>query len=112
MVTGSMIEVRDNGPGIASDVVADTLDFSVRVSSREALGGPTRGAQGNALKTLMMMVFVAGDGLPGRTEIIGQGIHHEIEVVVDRIANEPRCDYKTTPCDVGNCTIVRLHLAS
>jgi len=45
------IRISDNGPGIASETIADILDYSVRVSSREAYVSPTRGAQGNALKT-------------------------------------------------------------
>ena len=52
------ITVEDNGPGIPADVVEDILDFSVRVSSREAYVSPTRGAQGNALKTIVAMPFV------------------------------------------------------
>jgi len=35
----------------AAGTAADILDYSVRVSSREAYVSPTRGAQGNALKT-------------------------------------------------------------
>jgi hypothetical protein len=46
--------------GIAPQTVADVLDYAVRVSSREAYVSPTRGAQGNALKT------PAGDGLCAR----------------------------------------------
>ena len=57
------ITVEDNGPGIPADVIEDILDFRVRVSSREAYVSPTRGAQGNALKTIVAMPFVL-DGLP------------------------------------------------
>src|SRR5512132_2980007 len=42
------ITVGDNGPGLAEKVVEDVLDFSVRVSSREAYVAPDRGAQGNS----------------------------------------------------------------
>ena len=45
------ITVADNGPGIPPQTVVDVLDYTVRVSSREAYVSPTRGAQGNALKT-------------------------------------------------------------
>ena len=62
------IIVEDNGPGLPADVVEDILDFSVRVSSREAYVSPTRGAQGNALKTILAMPFVL-DGQRGRTLI-------------------------------------------
>jgi hypothetical protein len=54
----TMIELRDNGPGLLEDVIADMLDFTVRVSSREACVRPTRGAQDNALKTLLAVPFV------------------------------------------------------
>lgn len=45
------ITVSDNGPGIPESTVESILDFSIRVSSREAYVAPDRGAQGNALKT-------------------------------------------------------------
>src|SRR5215467_13251221 len=52
-VTKGSIVITDNGPGIAAKTVNSLLDFSVRVSSREAYVSPTRGAQGNALKTIL-----------------------------------------------------------
>jgi DNA topoisomerase VI subunit B len=58
-VAGGVITVTDNGPGIPAETVAGILDFSVRVSSREAYVSPTRGAQGNALKTIVAMAFTA-----------------------------------------------------
>jgi DNA topoisomerase VI subunit B len=39
------ITVSDNGPGLPEKVVEGVLDFSVRVSSREAYVAPDRGAQ-------------------------------------------------------------------
>lgn len=45
-VTDGAITVNDNGPGIPSETVRGALDFSVRVSSREAYVAPDRGAQG------------------------------------------------------------------
>ena len=64
-VTDRAIIITDNGPGIPAETVAGILDFSVRVSSREAYVSPTRGAQGNALKTIVAMAF-ALDGSQGR----------------------------------------------
>ena len=107
-VTESMIEVRDNGPGIPGDVIEDILDFTVRVSSREAYVGPTRGAQGNALKTIMVMPFVL-DGNAGRVEIESLGVHHKILFAIDRIAQEPKAEIVREPSLVKNGTIVRLH---
>jgi hypothetical protein len=50
-VQGNAIVVKDNGPGIPAKTIDGVLDYSIRVSSREAYVSPTRGAQGNALKT-------------------------------------------------------------
>jgi hypothetical protein len=47
------IIVTDNGPEIPESTVEGVLDFTVRVSSREAYIVPDRGAQGNAGKTLI-----------------------------------------------------------
>ena len=58
-VRGNRIVVADNGPGIPARVVQKILDYSVRVSSREAYVSPTRGAQGNALKTILAMPFAS-----------------------------------------------------
>ena len=93
------ITVEDNGPGIPAEVVGGVLDFSVRVSSREAYVSPTRGAQGNALKTIVAMPFVL-DGHRGRTVIEAQGVRHVIEVGVDRIRQEPTVDHRTEASDV------------
>jgi DNA topoisomerase VI subunit B len=82
------IKVEDNGPGVPADVVEDILDFSVRVSSREAYVSPTRGAQGNALKTIVAMPFVL-DGERGRVEIEARGVQHIIDFGVDRIRQRP-----------------------
>ena len=57
-VDGAGITVEDNGPGLPAKTIKHVLDFSVRVSSREAYVSPTRGAQGNALKTMVAMPFV------------------------------------------------------
>jgi DNA topoisomerase VI subunit B len=92
-VDASGITVADNGPGIEPATVADIRDYSVRVSSREAYVSPTRGAQGNALKTLLAMPFVL-DGQQGRVDIEAHGIRHEIGVRVDRIRQVPVTDHQ------------------
>jgi hypothetical protein len=48
-----VISVRDNGSGIAPETVARILDFGTRTSDKAAYRSPTRGAQGNALKTVI-----------------------------------------------------------
>jgi DNA topoisomerase VI subunit B len=101
------ITVADNGPGIPAETVKGVLDFTVRVSSREAYVSPTRGAQGNALKTVIAMRFVI-DGERGAVEIEARGVRHRIEMSVDRIRQEPviRHEQKESKVMVG--TVVRV----
>jgi hypothetical protein len=87
------ITVTDNGPGIPADTVQAVLDFEVRVSSREAYVSPCRGAQGNALKTLMAMPYVLSGGTEGRVEIAAQGCRHEITMRVDHLRQRPEIDH-------------------
>ena len=94
-VGGGKIVVTDNGPGIPDKTVEALLDFRVRVSSREAYVAPTRGAQGNALQTVIAMPF-ALDGRKGRVRIEARGIAHDIEMSVDLVRQEPRLTHTRT----------------
>ena len=105
---GSVLEVADEGPGIPDDVVTDILDFTVRVSSREAYVGPTRGAQGNALKTIVAMPF-ALDGNAGLVEIQSRGTLHQLHFAVDPIAQEPVVRHERLPSAHALGTAVRVH---
>jgi DNA topoisomerase VI subunit B len=86
--TGKIV-IADNGPGIPVNTVRRILDFSVRVSSREAYVSPTRGAQGNALKTVLAMPF-ALDGSLGRIVIEAHEVAHEVQFRVDHVRQEPK----------------------
>jgi DNA topoisomerase VI subunit B len=106
-VTPGSITVADNADGIAGETIASILDYSVRVSSREAYVSPTRGAQGNALKTILAMAYVldreyAGSDLnaeaSGVTVIESRGLRHRIEFRVDHINSQPKITHSTTPC--------------
>ena len=59
------------------------LDFASASRLAEAYVSPTRGAQGNALKTLVAMPFVL-DGDRGAVEIAAQGKRHRIDFAVDQ----------------------------
>ncbi|MCH8239780.1 MAG: ATP-binding protein [Proteobacteria bacterium] len=107
IVDNSGISVSDNGPGLPADTIKDILDFTVRVSSREAYVSPTRGAQGNALKTVVAMPFVL-DGERGRIEIEAQGARHCIEMSVDRIRQEPVIAHEAKPIKARKGTKVRV----
>jgi DNA topoisomerase VI subunit B len=104
------IVVIDNGPGITAETVTDILDYSVRVSSREAYVSPTRGAQGNALKTILAMPF-ALDGTLGQVSIESRGVAHRIGFAVDQLRQEPRIDHETVPSEVKIGTAVTVRWA-
>jgi len=95
------IIVSDNGPGIPAETIEGILDFSIRVSSREAYVAPDRGAQGNALKTLVAMPFVL-DGNHGVIEVIAAGARHRIDFTVDPIRQEPVITHDVAPADRKN----------
>jgi DNA topoisomerase VI subunit B len=105
--TGTTFVVEDNGPGIPAATVAGILDYKVRVSSREAYVSPTRGAQGNALKTVLPMGYVlqgTTDETKDSTTIIeARGIAHTIQFGVDKIRMEPmiRHDKATSSVRTG-----------
>ncbi|MDR3639634.1 MAG: hypothetical protein P4L84_37890 [Isosphaeraceae bacterium] len=102
------IAVADNGPGLPTTTLDGVLDFSVRMSSREAYVAPDRGAQGNALKTIFAMPVVL-DGKEGRVEVEARGQRHQISLTVDQIRQEPVIKRTVGPSDVRVGTIVRLH---
>ena len=83
------IVVEDNGPGIPPAIITDIIDYNVRVSSREAYISPTRGRQGNALKTILPMSYVLGGKIKGETWIEARGVKHQILFTVNQIKQEP-----------------------
>ncbi len=110
------ITIQDNGGGMKTSTVKSILDYTIRVSSREAYVSPTRGAQGNALKTILAMGYVLDrereDGTnaeaAGVTIIETRGVRHRIEFRVDHINNEPKITHTTTPSLIGVGTKVTI----
>ena len=109
--TGTIVIV-DNGPGIPEDTIRAVCDYTIRVSSREAYVSPSRGAQGNALKTILAMGYVldrhrlsqddhaeAADAT-GETIIEAKRTAHKIRFLVDHITNEPRITHTTAPSPI------------
>lgn len=95
-VNDAGLSVADNGPGIPADTIGGVLDFGVRVSNREAYVAPDRGAQGNALKTIVAMPYVL-DGDRGQVDILAHGVRHRITLRVDRIRQEPVIRHEEEP---------------
>jgi hypothetical protein len=81
----SGITVRDNGLGLPEATLKSAADFSIRASNREAYVSPCRGAQGNALKTLLAMPRVI-DPDHGRLIVQAHGKRHFIKCGADSIS--------------------------
>ena len=96
-VNAKEISVSDNGTGLGRDVVQGVIDYTVRVSTKDNYLSPTRGALGNALKSVLGIPFVLSKGEQGQVEIISRGECHTIDVCVDRIVRQPRINLQTAP---------------
>jgi hypothetical protein len=108
---GARIVIEDNGPGVPPEIIKSVTNYSVKVSSREAYISPTRGAQGNALKTLLAMAYVLskknGDDRPeGKTWIEAHGIKHQVMFTVDQLqgGGTPQVAITTKPSRVTSGT--------
>jgi DNA topoisomerase VI subunit B len=101
------LAVMDNGPGIPPETVAKVLDFATRTSDKAHYRGPTRGAQGNALKTVLGIPFALGCKAPVAIEACG--VRHVIRAALDP-AGEVRVDHvrRDVPARPGTRVAVRL----
>ena len=86
-----VITVTDNGPGMAPVLIDQVLDFSVLVSDKAAYRSPTRGLQGNALKTIIGIPTALGSHDP--VVIDSLGIRHTIRASIDP-AGEVHIDHE------------------
>jgi DNA topoisomerase VI subunit B len=75
------LAVEDNGPGLAPWAVQRILNFDTRTSDKTVYRAPTRGAQGNALKTIIGIPYVLGSQEPVIIE--AQGVRHSIKPRID-----------------------------
>jgi DNA topoisomerase VI subunit B len=110
---GGSIIVEDNGPGFPAKTIESILDYAIRVSSREAYCSPTRGQQGNALKTILPMPYVmddSGEDACGKTIIEAHGLAHCIIFEVDHIKQEPKITHTTKPSKVVKGTRITVTL--
>jgi len=85
------IRVTDNGPGIPPETLEGVRDLSVRASNKAKYVSPTRGAQGNAFKTLIALPYVL-DGTEGRVRVSTAAGGYEFIVRTDAIKGEPVVD--------------------
>jgi DNA topoisomerase VI subunit B len=113
-VDSDSIVIEDNADGLAAETIEGVLDYTIRVSSREAYVSPTRGAQGNALKTILAMGYVLdreSDGA-GVTIIESRGVLHRIEFRVDHVNNQPKINHTRAPSPVETGTRLKIHWPS
>lgn len=104
-----ILEVSDNGKGISPDTVERILNFETRTSDKAAYRASTRGAQGNALKTVLGIPHALGGGHPVIIEACG--IQHTIRPWIDP-AGELRIEHdeKPTEREIGTRVTVGLPL--
>jgi len=102
------IVISDNGPGLPVKTLGNVLDYTVRVSSREAYVSSSRGQQGNALKCIIAMPF-ALDGTRGDTVIESQGQAHRIVFEMDPVRREPKVMREIAPSNVQTGTRITMH---
>ena len=107
---------RTTRGGIDAETIESVLDYTIRVSRARRIVSPTRGAQGNALKTILAMGFVLdrrdGGDRAGVTTIEARGVEHRIEFRVDHINNQPKIVHTTAPSPVVVGTRFTLSLAA
>ncbi len=102
----SGITVADNGPGLPESTLAAAMDFTIRASNREAYVAPDRGAQGNALKTLLPMPYVV-DPDHGKLIVIAHGKRHEIRCGANPISQQAAV-YDETTSQLTTGTTIRI----
>jgi hypothetical protein len=89
----AQLTITDNGPGLPRDTVRRILNFTTRTSDKAVYRSPTRGAQGNALKTVLGIPWALGVRAP--LVIEARGWCHVITVRVDPAGNVTVNDEET-----------------
>ena len=93
------ITVTDNGPGISPETVKAIVDYSTKTSSNEGYVSPTRGAQGNALQTILAMGYALTQER-GQTIIESKNHHHQIVFSVDPLRQTPTVNHIDIPLPI------------
>jgi excisionase family DNA binding protein len=83
------ITVTDNGPGIAPETVKRFLDLGSRTSGRARYVSPTRGAQGQALSTILAMPYALAPGSGKAVIIEAREVTHRISLRTHPLSGEP-----------------------
>lgn len=102
-----VITVTDNGPGMAPELIDQVLNFSVLVSDKAAYRSPTRGLQGNALKTIIGIPTALGSHDP--VVIDSLGIRHTIRASIDP-AGEVHIDHEQAEIEATPGTTITVRV--
>jgi DNA topoisomerase VI subunit B len=105
---GDSLTVADNGPGLQPDVLERILNFGSRTSDKSAYVSPTRGAQGNAFKTVLAIPYVLAGGKAGQVEVECGGVRHTIVVSTDHVLQRPQVDHRQESIVRNGGTLVRV----
>jgi DNA topoisomerase VI subunit B len=103
-VADDTITVEDRGSGVDPDTLVRIFDYDRQTSSREAYVEPTRGAQGNALQTILAMPYVLSDGKRGELVIEARGVRHDIAFTADPVTAKPVVVHQRSDSDVTTGT--------
>jgi DNA topoisomerase VI subunit B len=101
------LAVCDNGSDVPPETVRRVLNFETRTSDKVVYKAPTRGAQGNALKTIIGIPYALGSH--ESTIIEARGVCHIIRAWVDP-TGELRIDHDEEPMNDNIGTRVSLAL--
>jgi DNA topoisomerase VI subunit B len=102
--------VADNASGIPSMTVAASANYTIRVSTNSSYVGPTRGQQGNALKTVWTAAAVASDFDPNCGCVVeARGIRHRLTAVRDHIARTACVRHDEEDSEVISGTFFRVN---
>jgi DNA topoisomerase VI subunit B len=94
------LTVSDNGDGLPTSTIQQSLDYAVRVSDKKHYISPTRGQLGNALKCVWAVPFVISGNSYGKVEVTSCEEHRTIEVRLNRVSQAPDITIQSVP----NCT--------
>jgi DNA topoisomerase VI subunit B len=102
---GRKLEIRDNGGGIRPETVKRLVDYATRTSDKVAYVSPTRGAQGNAWKTIFGMPYVLDGERARPITIEACDVRHQIHVRADQVQRRPHIDYRRQELSVKTCGV-------
>ena len=91
------LTVSDNGAGLPTTTIQQSLDYAVRVSDKKHYISPTRGQLGNALKCVWAVPFVISGNSYGKVEVTSCGEQRTIEVRLNRVSQAPDIAVQSVP---------------